>query len=42
MTFIEQQFHYLPLRSARPNTQLISSFFHSTTLYSIAGKGGLK
>lgn len=42
MTFIEQQFHYFPLRNGRPNTQLISTFFHSTTLYSIAEKGGLK
>lgn len=39
MNFIKLQTHYLSLKSARPNTQIISTRLHSTALRSIAEKG---
>ncbi|GIU11194.1 hypothetical protein TUM4261_22440 [Shewanella sp. c952] len=39
MTFIQQQNHYLPLKSRRQNKQLISTLANSTTLYSMVEKG---
>jgi hypothetical protein len=42
MTTIEQEPHYLPVKSSRPNTTLISTLFLCHTLYSRTEKGGCK